>query len=304
MGGKIGVAIIGSALSATLPSEHRNIDLYSSDPSPDDNTSYTHLLARPDISALIIALPILVQPDFIKQALQAGKHVLAEKPLAKDVETGRDLIAFYHKLRSSSNVTFGVAEQFRYFSAFHFGAAKAREMGRVLGFRHRLNACVGEGNKYFGTEWRRTPGYQGGFLLGGGVHFVAGMRMLLGFEAQVARVSAFTARLQLHLPPVDIVDAALKFANGGTGSFSVSFGTTFSSPAEWSIACEKGSVSISGSTVRVRRFDGGEEEVVVVEKIDEGGGVRQEGARFMTRRMRARRCIFVLVGARMYVLEV
>ena len=40
-------------------------------------------------------LPILVQPDFIKKALSAGKHVLAEKPIAKDVATATELLDWY-----------------------------------------------------------------------------------------------------------------------------------------------------------------------------------------------------------------
>jgi len=34
------------------------------------------------------SLPIIAQPDYIKKALLAGKHVLSEKPVAKDLETG------------------------------------------------------------------------------------------------------------------------------------------------------------------------------------------------------------------------
>jgi len=96
--------------------------------------------------------------------------------------------------------------------------------------------------------------------------------MLLGQEAKVARTSAFTQQLQPHLPPVDTVDATFKLANGSTGTFSVSFGTTFSG-AEWAIACENGSVTVAGKTVIVKPKDGEEK---VEEKPDELGGVKQE----------------------------
>lgn len=245
-----------------------NIDLYSED----SDKSYEDLLTRWDVQAVIIALPIPVQPDFIKKALTAGKHVLAEKPLAKDVATGKELLQWYRSNIDTSKATFGVAEQFRYLNAFIYGAQKAREFGRVLGFRHKLGANVQPGSKYFETAWRKTPEYQGGFLLDGGVHFIAGMRMLLGPDAQVSKTSAFTQQLQPHLLPVDTVDATFKLANGSTGNFSVSFGTTFSG-AEWSIACEGGSVAISGKNVTINPKDGEEK---VEEKPDELGGVKQE----------------------------
>lgn len=244
------------------------MELYSED----SDKHYKDLVSRSDIQAVIIALPILVQPDFIKHALSAGKHVFAEKPLAKDVATGKELIDWYHSHIDTAKVTFGVAEQFRYLNAFVHGAAQARELGRVLGFRLKLGVNVQPGSKYYETEWRKTPEYQGGFLLDGGVHFIAGMRMLLGPEAQVVRTSAFTQQLQPHLPPVDTVDATLQLANGSTGVFSVSFGTTFSG-SEWAVACEGGSVLVAGKTVTTKPT-GGEEKVE--EKPDELGGVKQE----------------------------
>ena len=88
---------------------------------------------------MIIALPINVQPDFIKQALSAGKHVLAEKPLAPTVADGRALIDWYRSNVDTTKVFFGIAEQFRYLNAFLYGAEKARELGKVIGFRHRLS---------------------------------------------------------------------------------------------------------------------------------------------------------------------
>ena len=120
------------------------------------------------------------------------------------------------------------------------------------------------------TEWRKTPTHQGGFLLDGGVHFAAGLRLLLGSDP-IVRLSALTNQLQKHLPPVDSVDATLKTKSGATGTFSVSFGTTLSG-SEWSVGCEKGSVSVSGSTITTV-IDGKEEKVEIK---DERTGVPPE----------------------------
>ncbi|GAB7357950.1 hypothetical protein MBLNU230_g0117t1 [Neophaeotheca triangularis] len=239
--------------------------------SDDSDQNYADLLQRDDVHAVIIALPILVQPAFVKQALSAGKHVLAEKPIAKDVATARELIAWYHGNTDTTKVYFGVAEQFRYLNAFVAGAKQVRDFGNVVGLRLRMQTLL-TGGKYFETPWRKKPEYQGGFLLDGGVHFIAGMRLLLGREARVQRVSAFTAQLQPHLPPVDTVDATFRLANGSCGVFSVSFGTTFTG-SEWSVACEGGSVRVEGKNVVIKRK--GEDEVTE-EYPDELGGVKQE----------------------------
>ena len=110
------------------------------------------------------------------------------------------------------------------------------------------------------TEWRKTPSHQGGFLLDAGVHFTAGLRLLLGSD-HIVRLSAFTNQLQKHLPPVDTIDASLKTKSGATGTFSFSFGSTLSG-SEWTIGCEKGLVSLSGSTITTS-IDGEEERTEV-----------------------------------------
>ena len=120
------------------------------------------------------------------------------------------------------------------------------------------------------TEWRKTPSHQGGFLLDAGVHFTAGLRLLLGSE-HIVRLSAFTNQIQKHLPPVDTIDASLKTKSGATGTFSFSFGSTLSG-SEWTIGCEKGSVSVSGSTVTTV-IDGKEEKTDIQ---DERSGVPPE----------------------------
>jgi aryl-alcohol dehydrogenase-like predicted oxidoreductase len=58
-------------------------------------TALAALLARDDVKAVIILLPITVQPDVVRAALKAGKHVLSEKPVAPDVAAGATLIAEY-----------------------------------------------------------------------------------------------------------------------------------------------------------------------------------------------------------------
>lgn len=122
------------------------------------------------------------------------------------------------------------------------------------------------------TSWRKTPTHQGGFLLDGGVHFTAALRLLLGSLNPIAQVSAYTTQLQSYLPPIDTIDAIVKLASGVTGTFSVSFGTTMKGK-HWTVACEKGCLSVSGSTVTMTDAEGNETSIDVE---DEGSGVKPE----------------------------
>jgi predicted dehydrogenase len=61
-------------------------------PSIELTQSYSEVLADPRIDAVVLATPVSTHYPFAKQALQAGKHVLVEKPLAQSTVQVTDLI--------------------------------------------------------------------------------------------------------------------------------------------------------------------------------------------------------------------
>ena len=109
------------------------------------------------------------------------------------------------------------------------------------------------------------------------MHFIAGTRLLLGEEAKPTSISAFTTLLQPHLPPVDTVNATWITKSGISGTYSNSFGTTFST-TEYTVACEKGTVTIVGSKVTVTEGEQKLGKSTEKDFPDEGNGVRQEVA--------------------------
>lgn len=184
--------------------------------------------------------------------------------------TAVSLLEFYNS--TDKKATFSIAENFRFLASFLYASEMIATLGHVLNFRVRVDHLVKPGGKYFETAWRKVPEYQGGFLLDGGVHFLAATRLLLVKE-QIVRTSAFTAQLQEHLPPVDTLHAVVKLGSGSSGTVEISFGTTFTG-SEYAVACEKGTVSVSRGKVVVTRE--GKEEVK--EFPEEGSGVKQEVA--------------------------
>ncbi|KAF2126471.1 NAD(P)-binding protein [Dothidotthia symphoricarpi CBS 119687] len=251
----------------TLSENLENVELYSDD---QEGKTFEDLLKREDITGVIIALPILVQPDFIKKAIGARKYVLAEKPIAKDTQTAEELLQWIKKHGKPGQ--YAVAENFRFLPSFHHASQQISSLGRILSFRARVTNLVQPGGKYFETAWRKTPEYQGGFLLDGGVHFVAGLRLMLaGSGNKMKTISAFSAQLQEHLPPVDTFNSIIQIDSGSSGTLTISFGTT-DGGSEYFVACEKGTVQVLRGKVVVKK-DGKEE---TQDFPDEGSGVKQE----------------------------
>ncbi|KAF6839029.1 oxidoreductase nad-binding rossmann fold protein [Colletotrichum plurivorum] len=244
-------------------------ELYSDDSGP--GKSYADLLARDDIQAVILALPIVSQPGYIEQALAAGKHVLAEKPVAADVARAQKLIEFYNKVSAEKAVTFAVAENYRFQPRYIAARDEVQKLGKVTGFNARVFFFVKLGGKYIETEWRKKPEYQGGFLLDGGVHFAAAIRLLLGREAAPDTVAAFSALTREHLPPIDTINAIVKTKSGATGSFSASVGSSLSA-FDFQVACEMGSVTVSGHDLIVAPLDGEARTT----RFEQTAGVKEE----------------------------
>ena len=144
------------------------------------------LLKRDDIHAVIIALPIPKQPEIVEKALRAGKHVLSEKPIGPDVASAKKLVEMYESefKNKGQNLEWRVAENFAHepsvIRASELIKSGKGALGEVLYYDVKVVNHVQAGSKYHATEWRTVPQYQGGFLLDGGVHAVAALRVVLG----------------------------------------------------------------------------------------------------------------------------
>lgn len=56
-------------------------------------TDYAELLARKDVDAVVLLTPMREHAPMAKAALQAGKHVLVEKPIATNLDDACELLA-------------------------------------------------------------------------------------------------------------------------------------------------------------------------------------------------------------------
>ncbi|PNP83710.1 hypothetical protein FNYG_02927 [Fusarium nygamai] len=217
------------------------VDIYFDSP-PISGRSLDDLLARSDIAAVSACATILAQPQLIRKALGVGKHVLSEKPIAQDTETAIDLIQWYNS--QPNPPIWAVAENFRFNESLRYAEMKTREMGgKLASFRLGYYGLIEKENKYFKTEWRKAPEFQGGFLLDSGIHFIASLRLLLGAVGQEAKeVMALSSLLEEHLHPVDTIHAVVSTTDSRHGTVCISFGVQHKSTLEIEIISTRGVV--------------------------------------------------------------
>jgi predicted dehydrogenase len=138
-------------------------------------SSIDDLLAREDIPTIVIATPHHTHAPFIVRALEAGKHVFVEKPMAID-EAG--LAAIQHAYENAQNglqLMVGFNRRF----APHFIAAQQAfsAMKLPMHINMQINAGLLPAN-----HWTRDASIGGGRIIGEACHFIDLACALAGSE--------------------------------------------------------------------------------------------------------------------------
>ena len=178
-------------------------------------TSWQEVLNDPDVQCVGVLLPHDVHEEYAVQALEAGKHVVCEKPLAPTLpECDRMLEAAHHagrKLLPVHNRVFSPAVE------------KMAEILRQDGIGEVFLAqTTGFEAPPTVQTWLATPRGGGGVLMSQAVHPMYVLRWLLG---DVARVSCvFGDRKVVDMSAEDHAVVLLKFASGIAAEMTCTFG--------------------------------------------------------------------------------
>lgn len=148
---------------------------------------YREVLARPDVQAVAITVPQQYRREVVTAALQAGKHVLSEKPIADSPQIADELI----KLAEARGLTFGMVHNYVFLPEYR--QIKALISGgtigelRVLTMQY-LGVIDYPGAADYKPDWRHTMAAGGGVLTDM-IHAVYLAEWLFGVPAQ--QVMAF-----------------------------------------------------------------------------------------------------------------
>jgi predicted dehydrogenase len=183
------------------------------------------LFALPEIDAVLISLPIDLQPRFVLAALAAGKAVLSEKPIAASVADARALVKKAKRYRRP----WLVGENFAFMPhvARLVSWVKEGKLGDVRLAEATQMTVMDEKNPYFHTTWRAEPRHVGGFVGDAGVHLACVVRRCLGIAKDV---KSLTAQFDPALAPLDTAVASLRFPGGTLGTWKSCFSASHEGP--------------------------------------------------------------------------
>jgi predicted dehydrogenase len=178
---------------------------------PTVHDTYQDLLADGEIDAVYNPLPNGLHARWTVAALEAGKHVLCEKPFTNNAAEAEQVAA------AAQRAGLVVMEAFHY--RYHPLAERMRsiaqggDLGRV---RHVETWMCFPLPRFSDIRYRYDLG--GGALMDAGCYAVHMLRLLGGEEPEV-----LSARAKLHTPDVDrAMSADVRFPSGHTGRLTCS----------------------------------------------------------------------------------
>lgn len=230
---------------------------------------YRQLLRDQEVEAVLTAVPIELNGTVLLDAIRAGKHVLAEKPIAATLRQARAIVR--ESARRRQVVLIG--ENFRY----RRDLATAKDLigrgaiGTVFAFQLTVKFDLGAKvrQRWISRGWRKQARHIGGFVLDAGIHPVAALRDVLG---EVSELSAHVLDTSSLINGPDSALMQVRMASGAVGHcfFSYTVKEQREVPIDFSIFGSHGVLRVVQGTITLTRRVGGLQRVLKVPEPDGG----------------------------------
>ncbi|MFN0071608.1 MAG: Gfo/Idh/MocA family protein [Chloroflexota bacterium] len=180
------------------------------------HADWQSLIKSETVDAVIVSTPPSMHAQMCTEALEAGKHVLCEKPLALTPAEGRRMLESAER----SGCFLATGFNFRFYPSFQ----KARELldAGVIGNLAHVRSYAGYSAAEQTQAWLRSPEVVGGGALrDNGIHLIDLTRYFLG---EVAEVRGFSSSSVWELPGCeDNGFMVLRSPSGQLGSLQASW---------------------------------------------------------------------------------
>lgn len=225
-------------------------------------TSIDELVARADVDVVDVCLPNFAHRPAILAAIRAGKHVLVDKPLARNADEAAEIA----DAARAANVQVGMVFNYRFVPALMLAQKliAGGALGQVYHF-HIDYLHTGYQNPARAMSWRlRQSESGGGALVDLGAHVIDMARYLLGeFETVNATTRTYVTERPVSSgsedrEAVDVDDAAwlnAKMKNGAQGTLFVTrFATGAVDDMNVQVYGERGALKFSLQDGNVLQF--------------------------------------------------
>ena len=201
--------------------------------------NWEEVISRNDVDAVIVCTPPHVHAEISIAAMNAGKHVLCEKPLTKEISESEEMVNVANK----KGVILKCGFNHRHHPAINEGKRLVDQgiIGKPLFSRCIYGIC---GRPDYQKEWRADPNQAaGGQFIEQGSHAIDLFRWYLG---DLKSVSCITSRLFFYVFPLDEVGMVIFEAkSGATASLHTTL-TQWKNHFEFEIYGEEGYIKIEG----------------------------------------------------------
>lgn len=213
---------------------------------------YREIVERPNVDAVVIATPPYLHHPITIAALEAGKHVLCEKPMARNLAEARDMV----NLMRTADVTAVVNHEYRYMPARRHvktlmdeGFIGTPHSASIVVFRSSL--ADPQGRPF---SWLMEREKAGGMLAASGSHYIDLLRWWFGDIKAVAGLTATMVphrRLpdsseMAHVDADDNFALMLRFHNGAIATIHVSATATSDAGEEITLSGSDGMILLQG----------------------------------------------------------
>lgn len=209
-------------------------------------TDYREFLGRDDIDIVIIATYTASHLSILRDCLDAGKHVLCEKPIATSMEEGREFV----ELVKSAKTKVLIAHILRHNGSYNMIRSLIQEgkIGKPTLIRMTQNHHTLNWERHKRLMEDCSP------AVDCGVHYFDIAEWLTG--ERIEEVSAFGTKTQPDTPRDNFVLASFKMSGGCAGFYEVGWGETVRSNNVKEIVGTEGRITLE---MRDRRAEDTEE---------------------------------------------
>lgn len=253
----------GATINAICDTNPEKLEKYRAEhnlPAEVCYTDYRDVIANARLDAVIIATPDQLHREVAVAFLEAGVHVMCEKPLALTREDMNAIVAATQK----TDKKFMVGQICRFTPAF----AKAKELveaGTIGELYYVESEYAHDYEKMLRSvpkHWRTDPLRHG--VIGGGCHAVDLLRWIAGDPTEVTAYGVH--KLLPMVPYDDTTISILKFPNNVIGKIFVSTGCKRNYTMRTLLYGTKGTIICDNTSDHMQLFTIGEDGMSVNEK--------------------------------------